>query len=91
MIADPIKTTARLHQELTAKGMNGLCIPPAEQIQEFVDPKLNHSSKNRDESLLTSNQKLLFTALQDGTALKWNENELPQLSEDALKILHQEH
>jgi hypothetical protein len=86
-----VGTTQSLVKQLTQYGVKGLAVPTDKQIFDFVDPSLNHSSP-RDQAfdLMTENQRKLYAALQDQSALSWNEQAIPQISSYTKKILQQE-
>ena len=70
LVADPIRSVARLHGELVAAGAIDLRLPSDDEVRNMIDPALDRHGGG-DDGLLNRPQSELRDALQSGAALEW--------------------
>jgi len=90
VLADPVTACRRLRRRLAGLGVEGLRDPGREEILRFADPSLQHhrDAGGRRQELLNPEQLRLFQALEDGTALDWEDG--GATSAEARRILARE-
>jgi len=71
VLADPVRVTRRLYEQLTAHGVRGLNIPSEERIRQLVNADFNRSGGEtaNEDTLLNSEQCALLAGLRSGAIL----------------------
>jgi len=75
LLKSPQAELERLLAFLEASGVRGMTLPPSSDIQSWLDTNLQreHVQVSQTADFLNQNQKKLFDALLDGSALSWTE------------------
>ncbi|HVT31735.1 MAG TPA: glycosyltransferase [Rhodanobacteraceae bacterium] len=70
LLADPYAVATRLHADLAALGLKELVAPDPVAIAGWIEPGLRrHAADERDRSMLTTSQRTLLGAVEDGSVL----------------------
>ncbi|HEX9983925.1 MAG TPA: sulfotransferase [Thermoanaerobaculia bacterium] len=69
LLADPERVTRELHAALTGFGIDGLSVPSAGQLRQFVNADFDRSGRTPDHSRLDEDQRALVADLASGAAL----------------------
>lgn len=87
LITQPVETTRHLYALLTELQVQGLRLPSAREIEAFIEPCLYHQKGNESlqNDFVNAQQRQLDQALNDGSALSWEQ--MPSLSAGAAEIL----